>query len=382
MVAIDDWEFGWEGVYECGGRGVIIISSDEQSVQVNVGGEYATVDVGLIKRKVVDGVKILDGEIRYTDADGDEITLFPTFSNTGNSAAISYTVNDTKRADFREISLSGNQMTLTVGFISRVIILPKVYQPLLVPLRRMLELSGVKHDLGPEPPLYVNGWTLSEISSDRSNSALGSASSGSNGSNSGMNGSGTGLFCWRNESTKTVSFTGPSQEEIDDAHRNGVVYGSEVLTNRKIVLLENLRVRNLKEVPVAADGCCQFRSVAYHVFGESGQHEKVRKEVCQHLRENSDHYAGFCEEPSFENYCYDMENTRKWGDSMTLQAAADCYGLVFKIITSNAGQDCLKLRPHNSRDAPEVWLAYLEESGADHYNPVIVQPPTGVQYVT
>eukprot|EP01060_Flectonema_neradi_P007386 TRINITY_DN15139_c0_g1_i2.p1 TRINITY_DN15139_c0_g1~~TRINITY_DN15139_c0_g1_i2.p1 ORF type:complete len:277 (+),score=39.61 TRINITY_DN15139_c0_g1_i2:43-873(+) len=270
-MAADDWEFGWRGVYECGGREVVVVSADDRGVQVNVDGEETTVDVGLVKRKMVEGVKVLDGEIRYNDQDGDEIILFPTFGNT--SSAISYTVNGTKRADFRNISLSGNRMTLSVGCISRVITLPLVFQPLLVSLRRMFDLTGVSHNLGPEPPLYVNGWTLSEISSQRSNSAAGSASSGSNGNNTNSNGSssdtytpGTGLFCWRNTLTKTVSFIGPSQEEIEAAHREGYVHNGGVITERKKCLLANLRSRKLKEVPVAADGCCQFRSVAYHVF--------------------------------------------------------------------------------------------------------------------
>ena len=151
-------------------------------------------------------------------------------------------------------------------------------------------------------------------------------------------------------------------------------------------LQENLVSAGLRELRVAADGHCQFRSVAFHLHGTPTEHERVRREVAAHMAANAELYAPFCSEDSYEEYCARMGDCAAvppaWGDGLTLQAAASTYNLCFHVVTSRERRNKVRpsdfYTPEEERAAPrDVYLAYSEDEAAMHYNPVVAKEDGG-----
>eukprot|EP00659_Diplonema_papillatum_P016895 gene16895-25910_t len=158
----------------------------------------------------------------------------------------------------------------------------------------------------------------------------------------------------------------------------------------RTTLESNLRRFGFIEHPVAADGNCQFRSIAWHALRDVDKHKEVRKQVVAHLKKHEDLYAAFVVDCTFKEFVSRMGATDTWGDHITLQAAADRYGLLLNVITSHVYEDddangktkggwMHKIRPRDSsgnavEPKAEYWLSYCEEALAEHYNPVTRRP--------
>ena len=183
----------------------------------------------------------------------------------------------------------------------------------------------------------------------------------------------------------------------------------------------NLRRFGFVEHVVDADGACQFRSIAWHLFGKVKQHTAVRRRVVEWLQEKRDGYSPFVEE-DFDEYLQKMSHPTCWGDHVTLQAAADAYCVLINVVTSHSfseentgerrGGWLHVIRPQkNGKDVTptsDIWvcvalfffwffsyylhlcshhvsllnthngtqhtqLSYCEESNAEHYNPITRQ---------
>eukprot|EP01060_Flectonema_neradi_P005267 TRINITY_DN1349_c1_g3_i2.p1 TRINITY_DN1349_c1_g3~~TRINITY_DN1349_c1_g3_i2.p1 ORF type:complete len:442 (+),score=47.88 TRINITY_DN1349_c1_g3_i2:149-1474(+) len=125
------------------------------------------------------------------------------------------------------------------------------------------------------------------------------------------------------------------------------------------------------EHPVKADGNCLFRSLAWHLYGDDSRHKEVRSQVVNHLSTNSEKYSPFVDE-DYRSYLKEMSRQDTWGDHVTLQAAADSYGLLFHVITSSEKSKCHQIRPRvaATRDQEPLWLSFCATPHAEHYNPV------------
>ncbi|KAJ9456548.1 hypothetical protein DIPPA_22758 [Diplonema papillatum] len=151
------------------------------------------------------------------------------------------------------------------------------------------------------------------------------------------------------------------------------------------ILSENLEKYGFVETKVSADGNCQFRSLAWYLYGTDAKHQVVRRQVAKHMREHSTLYRDFVEgeEVGFQHFVERMSNENEWGDHLTLQAAADTFNYQIKIVTSHVdsgegkqnGGSILVIKPRDAEGnvtqaSKEVWLSFCEEAGAEHYNPV------------
>lgn len=95
-------------------------------------------------------------------------------------------------------------------------------------------------------------------------------------------------------------------------------------------LKERLQLFGLKEKVMDGDGNCQFRALADQMYGSQERHREVRATVVKMLRAEPDAYAAFvCEGDgdTYEEYCANMSRDGTWGDAITMQAAADAYGV-------------------------------------------------------
>lgn len=133
------------------------------------------------------------------------------------------------------------------------------------------------------------------------------------------------------------------------------------------------------------DGNCQFRSLAFSLFGDQDYHAVVRQATIGYMRQNLNRFQALFEsESELETYLAKMAQDRTWGDELTLFAAVQAYGCVAHIITSEAENWYLiydaisKKGASNNACYPEgctapqtgkrVFLSYVSQI---HYNALV-----------
>ena len=141
------------------------------------------------------------------------------------------------------------------------------------------------------------------------------------------------------------------------------------------VLEANLRRFGFVEHPVDADGNCQFRSIAYFLFNDVSRHKEVRRKVIEQLANDKDSYEAFVEE-DYASFLETMGSPTqaRWGDHITLQAAADHYAMLINVVTSHSFDESVaasqqrggwlhQIRPKNRTKAEaqkrEIWVCHF-----------------------
>lgn len=145
---------------------------------------------------------------------------------------------------------------------------------------------------------------------------------------------------------------------------------------------------------VDGDGNCQFSSLSWKLHGTTTKNVALRAAIVEHLRGpfGADFAAFYApEHPSqprtFGGYLEVMSMDRIWGDQITLQAAADAFDLVIRILTSARldaagappkGQVCgqsygavqtlapVRWQQGKGEQPKEIWIAFA----AQHYSPI------------
>ncbi|KAL4443969.1 hypothetical protein ABPG75_011706 [Micractinium tetrahymenae] len=132
----------------------------------------------------------------------------------------------------------------------------------------------------------------------------------------------------------------------------------------RALLERRLKLYCLTERVVKGDGACQFRSLSDQLYRTPRLHAFVRQVVCQQLRAHPewyrDHVPG-----DYRRYVADMARTNTWGDHVTLQAAADAFGLRIMVLTSFESADFLDIEPRQLKSSRVLLLSFFAEV---HYN--------------
>mmetsp|Transcript_4952 Transcript_4952/g.20399 ORF Transcript_4952/g.20399 Transcript_4952/m.20399 type:complete len:463 (+) Transcript_4952:34-1422(+) len=127
-----------------------------------------------------------------------------------------------------------------------------------------------------------------------------------------------------------------------------------------------LAAYGLKEKKVRGDGNCQFRALADQLFGDQERHAECRAAVMNQLRAESEHYAVFVPE-DWGAYVSEMARDSAWGDHITLQAAADAYGVGMCVISSYKDNFVIEISPRVRRSERILWISFWAEV---HYNSI------------
>ena len=131
--------------------------------------------------------------------------------------------------------------------------------------------------------------------------------------------------------------------------------------------LENrLRLYGLKEKKVRGDGNCQFRALADQLWNNQERHAEIRSAVVDQLRRDSESYSVFVPE-DYALYVRDMSRQTTWGDHITLQAAADTYGVAMCVISSYKDNFVIEIQPKVKRSERVLWISFWAEV---HYNSI------------
>nr|XP_012570028.1 uncharacterized protein LOC101507274 isoform X1 [Cicer arietinum] len=131
-------------------------------------------------------------------------------------------------------------------------------------------------------------------------------------------------------------------------------------------LLDRLRLYQLVESKVKGDGNCQFRSLSDQLYRSPDLHAFVREQILKQLKSYPEKYMNYVP-MDYSKYLMDMSRSGEWGDHVTLQAAADWYGVKIFVITSYKDTCYIEILPETQRSERVIFLSFWAEV---HYNSI------------
>lgn len=131
-------------------------------------------------------------------------------------------------------------------------------------------------------------------------------------------------------------------------------------------LLDRLQLYQLVESKVLGDGNCQFRALSDQVYRTTEHHQFVREQIVDQLKSHSEIYEGYVP-MVYSDYLKNMSKVGEWGDHVTLQAAADLYGIKIFVITSFKDTCYIEIVPSVQRSNKVIFLSFWAEV---HYNSI------------
>lgn len=143
-------------------------------------------------------------------------------------------------------------------------------------------------------------------------------------------------------------------------------------------LLDRLQLYQLVESKVQGDGNCQFRALSDQVYRTAEHHKFVRQQIVNQLELHAEIYEGYVP-MVYSDYLKNMAKVGEWGDHVTLQAAADLYGIKVLVITSFKDTCYIEIVPSVQRSNRVIFLSFWAEV---HYNsiyPVEDLPPMAMR---
>ncbi|XP_042037020.1 OVARIAN TUMOR DOMAIN-containing deubiquitinating enzyme 9-like [Salvia splendens] len=147
---------------------------------------------------------------------------------------------------------------------------------------------------------------------------------------------------------------------------NEEVASSDDVSSDHERLLNRLELYELVEHKIMGDGNCQFRSLSDQIYGTSDYHGLVREEIVHQLKSQPEFYANFVP-MAYGDYLKKMSRNGEWGDNVTLQAAADCYGVKIFVVTSYKVTCYIEILPKVVKSDTTILLSFRAEV---HYNSI------------
>ncbi|KAJ0691052.1 putative ubiquitinyl hydrolase 1 [Helianthus annuus] len=135
-----------------------------------------------------------------------------------------------------------------------------------------------------------------------------------------------------------------------------------------------LQVYNLIESKVQGDGNCQFRALSDQFYRSPEHHKFVRRQVVNQLKSHPEIYEGYVT-MAYNDYLKGISKSGEWGDHVTLQAAADSYGVKIFVLTSFKDTCSIEILPKVQKSKRVVFLSFWAEV---HYNSIY--PEGGMFY--
>lgn len=131
-------------------------------------------------------------------------------------------------------------------------------------------------------------------------------------------------------------------------------------------LLDRLHLYELVENKILGDGNCQFRALSDQFYRTPEHHKFVRKQVVNQLKSCREIYEGYVP-MAYWDYLKKISKSGEWGDHVTLQAAADSYGVKIFVITSFKDTCYIEILPNIERSNRVIILSFWAEV---HYNSI------------
>ncbi|GJM87370.1 hypothetical protein PR202_ga03317 [Eleusine coracana subsp. coracana] len=150
---------------------------------------------------------------------------------------------------------------------------------------------------------------------------------------------------------------------------NGEIPSVDEATMDHERLTERLKLYELVEHKVKGDGNCQFRALSDQLYQSPDHHEFVREQIINQLKSNRDAYDGYVP-MAYDEYLDKVSRNGEWGDHVTLQAAADKYGVKIFVMTSFKDTCYIEIQPKVQKSNKVILLSFWAEV---HYNSIYPQ---------
>ncbi|KAI3474632.1 hypothetical protein Pfo_029814 [Paulownia fortunei] len=156
---------------------------------------------------------------------------------------------------------------------------------------------------------------------------------------------------------------------------NGDIPSVDEATSDHQRLIDRLQLYDLIEHKVQGDGNCQFRALSDQFYRTPEHHKFVRQQVVRQLKAQPEMYEGYVP-MEYADYLKRMSKSGEWGDHVTLQAAADSYGVRILVLTSFKDTCYIEILPKDQKSKRVIYLSFWAEV---HYNSIYPQgdlPPS------
>ncbi|XP_024980707.1 OTU domain-containing protein DDB_G0284757 isoform X2 [Cynara cardunculus var. scolymus] len=147
---------------------------------------------------------------------------------------------------------------------------------------------------------------------------------------------------------------------------NGEVPSADEATSDHQRLMDRLQLYDLVELKVSGDGNCQFRSLSDQIYRSSEHHKLVREQVVHQLKFYPELYAAYVP-MAYDEYLKKISTSGEWGDHVTLQAAADAFGVKIFVLTSYKDTCYIEILPCAQKSKRIIFLSFWAEV---HYNSI------------
>ncbi|XP_057870859.1 OVARIAN TUMOR DOMAIN-containing deubiquitinating enzyme 12 [Cryptomeria japonica] len=147
---------------------------------------------------------------------------------------------------------------------------------------------------------------------------------------------------------------------------NGDIPSVDEATSDHQRLLGRLELYDLSEFKIPGDGNCQFRALSDQFYRTPEHHKFIRQQVVNQLNSNREMYEGYVPMP-YDEYLKKIAKSGEWGDHVTLQAAADCYGVKICVVTSFKDTCFIEILPKVQHSKRVIFLSFWAEV---HYNSI------------
>ncbi|XP_020115215.1 uncharacterized protein LOC109729020 isoform X1 [Ananas comosus] len=147
---------------------------------------------------------------------------------------------------------------------------------------------------------------------------------------------------------------------------NGEIPSVDEATSDHQRLIDRLQLYDLVELKVEGDGNCQFRALSDQFYRSPEHHKFVRQQVVNQLESHPEIYEGYVP-MAYNDYLKKLSKSGEWGDHVTLQAAADSYGVKIFVITSFKDTCYIEILPNVQKSKRVIFLSFWAEV---HYNSI------------
>ncbi|XP_020113494.1 OTU domain-containing protein DDB_G0284757-like [Ananas comosus] len=147
---------------------------------------------------------------------------------------------------------------------------------------------------------------------------------------------------------------------------NGEIPSFDEATSDHQRLIDRLQMYDLVECKVQGDGNCQFRALSDQLYQSPEHHEFVRQQVVDQLESHPEIYKEYVP-MAYREYLKKLSKWGEWGDHVTLQAAADSYGVKIFVMTSFKDTCYIEIQPRILKSRRVIFLSFWAEV---HYNSI------------
>nr|GEU82377.1 OTU domain-containing protein isoform X1 [Tanacetum cinerariifolium] len=147
---------------------------------------------------------------------------------------------------------------------------------------------------------------------------------------------------------------------------NGELPSADEETSDHQRLMDRLQLYDLVELKVSGDGNCQFRALSDQIYRSTDHHKLVREQIFHQLKAHSELYAAYVP-MAYDEYLKKISTAGEWGDHVTLQAAADVFGVKIFVFTSFKDTCYIEILPCAQKSKRIIFLSFWAEV---HYNSI------------